>query len=361
MNVAVFALVSLPLMFDPVSPGAAAAAEYHRILGARPETAYDLFVFEHGFKPGAFGLTDLFASMFLHGGFAHLAGNMLFLWIYGDNVEHYLGRIRYLFAYLGTGIIATLTFGAFASDSLIPMVGASGAISGVLGLYFVLFPRNRVKVFVFLFPFIMNIFLIPARIVLGIYLVLENLFPALLGAGGGVAYGAHIGGFVGGLGAAWLIERTGFLVRRGPRAVPKSEERDGATASASRSSDAFDLLRDALQEGLATKAVAAVRDVNPRDLRRLPPHETAFLARSLNGAGHTSLATQLLRQAIADHQTDRGSLAELYLALGTLRLENGQATAAYQSFMNVLDLAPRSPAADQAWEALNRIAGVQAR
>jgi membrane associated rhomboid family serine protease len=134
---------------------------------------------------------------------------MLFLWIYGDNVENRLGRFGYLLAYIGSGVAATLFFAIFVPGSDVPMVGASGAISGVLGFYYLWFPRNQVKVFIFLFPFIMNTFLLPARLVLGLYLLLDNLIPFLVNSGTatGVAHGAHIGGFVAGLALAFGIDR----------------------------------------------------------------------------------------------------------------------------------------------------------
>ena len=131
-------------------------------------SAYDLVVFAYGFRPADLNLSALVTSMFLHGGFMHLAGNMLFLWIYGDNVEHRLGRWRYLAAYLGTGTLATLSHAVLNLDSALPMVGASGAISGVLGLYFIWFPRNRVRLWIMLFPFFMNVVYAPARLVLGV-------------------------------------------------------------------------------------------------------------------------------------------------------------------------------------------------
>jgi membrane associated rhomboid family serine protease len=165
-----------------------------------------VFTFVHGYKPGAPEITDLFFCMFLHGGFLHLAGNMLFLWIFGDNAEHRLGRIGYLLTYLAAGVVATLAFAVFAGDSMTPLVGASGAISGVLGLYFLLFKRNRIKVFIFLFPFFMNVILLPARWVLGFYVIIDNLLPIILGAQSNVAYGAHLGGFLAGLIVAFAGE-----------------------------------------------------------------------------------------------------------------------------------------------------------
>jgi membrane associated rhomboid family serine protease len=188
-NVLVFVVVSLPM-----------------------GSQYNAYVMVHGFKPGAAEVSDLLYSMFLHAGFGHLAGNMLFLWIYGDNVEHRLGRLNYLLIYLGCGVAATLTFAAFAGGSTIPLVGASGAISGVLGLYFLLFPRNKVKVFVFFFPFVVDVFLIPARIVLGVYVVVDNFLPVLFSSGSNVAYGAHLGGFFAGVLVAWIGERRDWTL-----------------------------------------------------------------------------------------------------------------------------------------------------
>jgi membrane associated rhomboid family serine protease len=147
----------------------------------------------------------LLTSMFMHGGIAHIAGNMLFLWIFGDNVEDRLGHIRYLIFYLLTGVIAslahvlsTLVFAADPAALLIPSLGASGAISGVLGGYIVLFPHRRVVVLSFYL-----LTEVPAWIAIGIWFAFQ-LFSGLgmLGAGstqGGVAYAAHIGGFIAGL------------------------------------------------------------------------------------------------------------------------------------------------------------------
>jgi len=224
-NVAVYLLFTLPLSMTPPDPRDPNLPQYVDMLrhtlppgvSARAAMqglrAYDLFVFAHGYKPALPQLSDLFTAMFLHGGLGHLLGNMLFLWIYGDNVEYRLGRLGYLLAYLGTGVLSTLAFSLLALHSAAPLVGASGAISGVLGLYFVFFPRNRVKVFVFLFPFVMNTFYLSARLVLGIFVVIDNLLPLVLGGGGGVAYGAHIGGFLAGLALAVGIDRLGVGLR----------------------------------------------------------------------------------------------------------------------------------------------------
>ena len=157
-----------------------------------------------GETPGSVYLT-LFTSMFMHGGIAHIAGNMLFLWIFGDNIEDRLGHVRYLIFYLVCGLIASLAHvfatAAFASDQsslLVPSLGASGAISGVLGGYILIHPSRRVTVFLFRF-----LTQVPAWVAIGIWFAFQLISGlGMLGGGsqqGGVAYAAHVGGFVAGL------------------------------------------------------------------------------------------------------------------------------------------------------------------
>ena len=137
----------------------------------------------------------LLTSMFVHGGWAHMLGNMFFLFVFGDNIEERLGRGRYLLFYLVGGALATLVHGLFVPGSFVPMIGASGAISAVLGAYIVLFPRQRVLTFVP--PFF--IFWLPAWLYLG-YWALIQAFEAVSGSvvatGDGVAWWAHVGGFI---------------------------------------------------------------------------------------------------------------------------------------------------------------------
>lgn len=139
----------------------------------------------------------LFTSMFLHGGVMHLAGNMLYLWIFGNNVEDHLGHIKFFFFYFFCGLIAALSHYAGDITSNIPMVGASGAISGVLGAYVILYPHARVVTMIWFFVFLRFI-PIPAWIVLGVWFVMQ-LSGVLGGGEGGVAWWAHIGGFIAGL------------------------------------------------------------------------------------------------------------------------------------------------------------------
>lgn len=145
----------------------------------------------------------LITSQFLHGGFAHLFGNMLFLWIFGNNIEDQLGHVKYLIFYLTCGILAALSQWFFSTQSGIPALGASGAIAGVLGAYILRFPRARVRTLLFLGPFI-TFPDIPAIFFLGIWFLQQTLYgvaslnvESTIGMeNGGVAYWAHIGGFV---------------------------------------------------------------------------------------------------------------------------------------------------------------------
>jgi membrane associated rhomboid family serine protease len=143
----------------------------------------------------------LLTSMFMHGGFMHLLGNMLYLHIFGDNIENLMGHLRYLIFYLICGVLASLahvfTNAALHADLLVPSLGASGAISGVLGGYFLLFPKRRVRVLIIRF-----VSEVPALVAIGVWFAFQLISSLGMfsgGSGGGVAYGAHIGGFVAGL------------------------------------------------------------------------------------------------------------------------------------------------------------------
>ena len=153
------------------------------------------FVLEPG--PSPIQLT-LLSSMFMHGGWLHLIGNMLFLWIFGDNVEHTVGPIVFTMFYLIAGVVGSLAQIALDPNSLIPSLGASGAISGVLAAYLVLYPTNRVLVVIFY-----SAIWVPALVVIGLWAVLQFIGGigqiAVSQQTGGVAYAAHIGGFVAGL------------------------------------------------------------------------------------------------------------------------------------------------------------------
>jgi membrane associated rhomboid family serine protease len=173
----------------------------------------EAFVFEFGAVPcrisGACAwdfphpAVTIFTSMFLHGGLFHIGGNMLYLWIFGDNVEDVLGHFRFVIFYLACGVAAALTQTAMARASHTPMIGASGAISGVLGAYLLLFPYARVLTLVTVGFFIRLVY-VPAVVVLGFWMVVQFVYGFLaLGAGAetgtGIAWFAHIGGFLAGI------------------------------------------------------------------------------------------------------------------------------------------------------------------
>ncbi len=142
---------------------------------------------------------SVFTSMFLHGGFFHIIGNMLYLWIFGNNIEDAMGRVRYLAFYLVCGFAASLSHILSDTASVIPSIGASGAISGVLGAYLLLYPRAQVLVLIPLGLFTRLLY-IPAGIVLGFWFLMQIFSSAISPSeGGGVAWWAHIGGFVAGL------------------------------------------------------------------------------------------------------------------------------------------------------------------
>ncbi len=145
------------------------------------------------------------SAMFMHGGWLHLGGNLLYLWIFGDNVEHRFGPITFLLFYLACGLAATMAQVALDPDGVIPNLGASGAISGVLGAYLVLFPRNKVRALLFYF-----VVSVPAVVVLGLWIAFQffNGYGSFFAAEqtGGVAYGAHVGGFIAGVIGAFVLK-----------------------------------------------------------------------------------------------------------------------------------------------------------
>jgi membrane associated rhomboid family serine protease len=176
-NVAIF-LVTWPMFSDPA--------------------ALERLYYTWGLVPRISDPTTFLTSMFLHGGFMHLFGNMLFLWIFGDNLEEEMGHLGFLGFYLASGVAAALLQVVADPQSIIPMVGASGAIAGVMGGYLLLFPKARVDVLLF-FIIIIRIIPVPAWIMLGIWFGLQLIGGYSANSQtGGVAYWAHAGGFVAG-------------------------------------------------------------------------------------------------------------------------------------------------------------------
>ncbi|MCI2425599.1 rhomboid family intramembrane serine protease [Candidatus Acetothermia bacterium] len=201
----------------------------HRLRGGDrlmyPVTAADYFILQFGLISGELLnridlppaspfplILTIFTSAFLHGGLLHLLGNMLYLWIFGDNVEDAMGRVKFFLFYLLCGVGAAAAQIFSGPPAAIPMIGASGAIAGVLGAYLVLFPRSQILTLIPIFFFIRLIYL-PAILLLGLWFLLQIFSAAIGGAqAGGVAWLAHIGGFVVGILLVFGFKRRGFPV-----------------------------------------------------------------------------------------------------------------------------------------------------
>lgn len=169
------------------------------------------FVITFGLVPASFSVASLFASMFVHGGLAHVGGNLLYLWIFGDNVEDRLGHGRFLVFYLATGAVAALAQTAIDPGSTTPIVGASGAIAGLMGGYFCLYPQSRVLT---LFPFPVMLFEVPAVFFLGLWFAIQFLSAVASRTAaadprlpGGAAFWAQVIGFLAGLALVRLMQR----------------------------------------------------------------------------------------------------------------------------------------------------------
>ncbi len=366
VNVAVFFMLTLPLSMSPANPGDPAFIEYirsipqfngHSIRSILPHVnAYDVFLFKSAFKSADPGLVSLMFSMFLHGGWMHLAGNMLFLWIYGDNVEHRLGSLRYLFAYLAAGIAATLFYAFFAPHSKTPMIGASGAISGVLGFYYIWFPKNKVKMLFLLFPFFMNVILVPARLVLGFYLVIENLLPFILSKqqGGGVAYGAHLGGFFAGLAVAYGLDRFPGFLNKAEFEHGKGPGEEQRTKSEGRKMVTHERITEAIAKGnMAQAATDYLALISTPERMLVAPDDIMRIGDFLLKQRRYDNSLSLFRHYIADYPAGP-YLDWAYLGAGlSLLYGKGEVGAAYQYFLQILDL--KNPSAKARQEALRQI------
>jgi membrane associated rhomboid family serine protease len=372
-NAAVFLLVTLPRMYSLPDPTDPAVQDFLRHLldrlppgtdpgevaaiALRRMSAYDIFLSRWGYRPAEPSVWALLASMFLHGGWLHLLGNMLFLWIYGDNVEHRLGPFGYLAAYLLTGAVAAVVYGFFvpANAGFTPMVGASGAISGVLGFYFVWFPRNKVRLLVLFFPFFVFTWLVSARLVLGFFLIIENLLPFLFSSrgSGGVAYGAHIGGFVAGVIAAVLMNSLqGWRGQRHIRggAWPRATETDLPSP---------DTIAQLVDEGDPLEAVPAYLALLPSERARVPAEVVAELGDGLARAGRFDDALAIYRQGLTDHPRGPG-LARIFLGIGLVLLHGKKRpAAAYQVLLDSLDAEPGAEVQREARQALAEIERLQ--
>jgi membrane associated rhomboid family serine protease len=181
---------------------------------------YDNFVMVPAEVVQGKNLYTLFTSLFLHADIFHIGGNMLYLYIFGDNIEDFLGHLRFLLFYFVCGLVADLAHILSITSSAglqIPTLGASGAISGVMGAYILLYPRSRIQTLTL--TFVITVVSIPAVFFLGFWFILQLLYT-WLGMGGNVAYWAHIGGFVAGIALGWIAKR----MRKPERAMPHYTE-----------------------------------------------------------------------------------------------------------------------------------------
>jgi hypothetical protein len=233
------------------------------------------------------------------------------------------------------------------------MVGASGAISGVLGFYFLWFPRNVVRMFVFLFPFFMNVVTIPARLVLGFYLFVDNLLPFMFSMGqrgGGVAHGAHIGGFVAGVAVAWLLNR------RETNAVPA----DLPAVEADRVPTGGKAVAAAIEAGDMPAAARAYFGLTQEQSRKvLDPDASVALGDWLAANGNHDAALVVFRRHLRDYPRSPRA-AEAHVGAGIIELRaRRQAAVAYQHFMDALDLDPAPAVAEQARRGIEAIQAMQ--
>ena len=175
-------------------------------------------IFTYGLVPDNFHLVNVLTSMFLHGGWMHVLGNMWFLWIFGDNIEDILGHGKFILFYLACGFAAAFTQVYFSPDSRVPMIGASGAIAGVMGAYMVKFPQSQIRTLIFIFIFITTVD-VPAWAMLIYWFFIQ--FVSGVGslgtaqyAQGGTAFFAHVGGFLTGIGLIFLMRPQQRYTRR---------------------------------------------------------------------------------------------------------------------------------------------------
>jgi len=312
-------------------------------LGRSTPGGYEAVVERWGYVPTAPTLETLFSSMFMHAGWMHLFGNMLFLWIFGDNVESRLGGIGYLAAYLATGAAATLAFGAFNADSASPLVGASGAISGVQGLYFLFFAKNRVKLLIWFYY--VTVIHVPARWIIGFWFVLNDLVPVLFGRlllGDQVAHAAHLGGFATGLAlAATLAPALRGWFPEPPRGPYGSREPSSSRASPAWGRGAFGGSSSRAPAGTAERIVAEWRtgrrddgaDLFAAALRReealdLPEAEHIRLAVHLYDGGRFEDARRAFRSFLDAYPQSRNAPAAAFGLGMILSRRDGDAAGA---------------------------------
>ncbi|HEY3321375.1 MAG TPA: rhomboid family intramembrane serine protease [Planctomycetota bacterium] len=312
-------------------------------VGLRPD--YEQLVMEYGFVPARFSWDTVITSMFMHAGWMHLIGNMWFLYLFGDNVENRCGPIKYLLAYLACGVAGDFGQMLIFQDSLIPSIGASGAIFGVLGMYLFFFPRNRVKVFMWIFLFIYW-FSISALWVIGAWFVLELFYSQLqvvAGLQSGVGHLAHSGGFVAGFFIAVLYHtlrlvpndgRDLFAVITGrapPRRSRYIQDEDVEDAQYRMVDEPTEVIPDQDERAeIAALLHAGRTDEARRAWRRyafdhhstvLPLREQLEVALALDKHGERSAARDAYERLLMHYPNEQPYAAEASLALAGMLLQ----------------------------------------
>ncbi len=349
---------------------------------------YEGFLHTYGYYTGAPRLSALFTSAFLHAGVEHLVGNMWFLWLYGDNVEDRLGHFFYLVFYLASAAAAAILqtlLSAGAGDS-VPMVGASGAVAGVLAAYLIFHPWAKINFFYWIFFFYAGVVQIPACLVIGFWIVGQFALAFLThGQEAGIAYWAHLGGFGLGLAAAGLIRSAGWVGR------PRDVQLQGtpgfrrALASEPRSAPIPERpapLRDRMREGLRVRKTTVEEDrlqkakqlllrlIEARDLKQLPRYYSLFerrwpnqslpekqqwqAAELLREAGRDVLALEAYRK-VADQFPEGPCWASACLHIGRLYHLHRNYVRARQYLEALLRQRPAAGEADEARAELRRI------
>jgi membrane associated rhomboid family serine protease len=226
INIGVFAFVSWPAMHTPIDLSLL-QHESESVLLAIAENSsgvpsqYSAICAKYGYQANVPNPVDMVTCQFLHTNAFHLFINVVFLWIVGNNVEGYFGSGLFVCIYLLSGIAALVFFSQFITNTMLPALGASGSIAGILGCYYILFPDNKIKIYCFLFPLIFNFFIVPARMFIGFFILADNLYPFLRNTTlDQIAYSSHIGGFITGLFLALCFR---FFVKNTPNNIPAQD------------------------------------------------------------------------------------------------------------------------------------------
>jgi len=309
-------------------------------LGLRPD--YEDYVINYGFVPADFRATTIFSSMFLHGDVLHLLGNMWFLYLFGPTVENRCGPFKYLCAYLLAGLAGTVCQYEFFPDSLVPVIGASGAIFGILGMYFFFFPSNRVKVFYFIFIFI-GVMAVRAIWVIGCFFVLELLYSHMQTAAGletGIGHLAHSGGFVAGFLLAGIYLFMGLVTDDRRHLLAQLTGRGAPDFQIARTvREQFWKREDEPEDEALRQIMELLREGRPDEAKRvwrryafdhpqgvLPVREQLEIALALDRNKESGVARDAYERLLEHYPNEQPYAAEANLALAGMLLQEAKET-----------------------------------